>query len=124
MWELSFVLRSFSCLCFCYYFQDHVWIAKPFIQAPHYDNHFDIQSDQYKLGKCLYLLGRVQGDDLLGRSLQLTGLALYNKFPKAISLLQRWQETGKKDLVMSEAVRNIKSSCEVITECSDILLYT
>ncbi|XP_033750769.1 28S ribosomal protein S27, mitochondrial-like [Pecten maximus] len=80
------------------------WVAKKVVQAPHYDDHFDIQCEQYKLGKTMYMLGCVQGDNLLGRSVKLTGLALYDKFARALSLLKQWKETGEKEVVMKEAV--------------------
>ncbi|XP_021375617.1 28S ribosomal protein S27, mitochondrial-like isoform X2 [Mizuhopecten yessoensis] len=84
------------------------WVAVKVFQAPHYDDHFDIQCDQYKLGKTLYMLGCVQGEGLLGRTLQITGLALYNKFDKALSLLTQWQKSGEKQVVMEEAMNKLK----------------
>ncbi|XP_060074416.1 small ribosomal subunit protein mS27-like [Ylistrum balloti] len=84
------------------------WVAKKVIQAPLYDDHFDIQCDQYKLGKTLYLLGCVQGNDLLGRTVKIMGLALYNKFPRALKLLRQWQKSGEKQVVMKETIEKLR----------------
>lgn len=89
------------------------WVAKKVVQAPHYDDHFDLQCDQYRLGKTLHMLGCVQGDNLLGRTVQLTGLALYNKFPRALKLLKQWKAKGDKDVVMKESVDRLM---ELLTE--------
>ena len=44
---------------------------------------------------------------MLGRSLQLVGLGLYEKFPKANTLLEDWMASSEDGpLVLEEAVSN------------------
>lgn len=54
----------------------------------------------------MYFLGK-QSDDVMGRSVQLVGLGLYEKFPKALKLLQKWIKENEDQVVMKESVSDI-----------------
>ena len=74
----------------------------PFIENPWYDDHFDIQKDNHCLGKTFLMVATE--NDLLGRSYRLVGLSLYEKFDKAVELLEEWTESELTEIVTEEAV--------------------
>ena len=75
-----------------------------FIRVPYYDDHFDIKNERWLLGKSLCSVGK-ELDNVVGRSLQLIGLGLYEKFPKANGLLEKWTaEVGEGAIVTEDAV--------------------
>ena len=85
-------------------FQELEWIKVNFLERPVYDDHFDISKDSMKLGKTFAMVAK-SADDILGRSYQLMGWGLYEKFDKGIALMRQWLENGKiGDAVSREAV--------------------
>lgn len=73
------------------------------IHRPVYDDHFDITKEHFKLGKSLYYFGKAivlreadpSKQDLVSHSMQFLGLGLYNKFNRALDLLESWIATAK-----------------------------
>lgn len=70
------------------------WIPVRYIKYPSYDDHFDIKSEQYLLGKTLYFLGKEYADTTLGHSLKVVGLGLYHKFKHCLQVLKDVAESG------------------------------
>jgi hypothetical protein len=91
------------------------------VHRPVYDDHFDIKKEHFRLGKSLYFLGKanvipdenLSRKDMLNHSLQFVGLGLYNKFNKALDMLEQWIAAAKTDKtpvlfqkqVLSKAIR-------------------
>jgi len=75
-----------------------------FIENPWYDDHFDLDRDSLKLGKTFVSVAR-GNSDLIGRSYQLIGWALYEKFESGLTLLRDCVKSGSVPAVTQEAVR-------------------
>ncbi|XP_054714824.1 28S ribosomal protein S27, mitochondrial-like [Uloborus diversus] len=67
--------------------EDITYVRVPFLKNPWFDDHFDIVNPKHLLGKTFYLIGR-EMNDLLGRTYQMFGLVLYEKYEKASELLK------------------------------------
>ena len=70
------------------------WVPVKYIRYPTYDDHFDIKSQQYLLGKTLSQLGLELGSSTLANSLRVSGLALYHKFGPCLRLLTEIANSG------------------------------
>ena len=77
-----------------------------FIPNPYYDDHFDIRSDKFLLGKTLNMIGKTT-DDVMGRSCQLIGWGLYEKFDKGLKLLRDFLASDQEYSVTQDAVRMV-----------------
>lgn len=81
------------------------YVRVGFIRVPFYDDHFDIKNERWLLGKSMYSVGK-ELDNVVGRSLQLIGLGLYDKFPKANGLLEKWTtEMGEGAVITEDALK-------------------
>ena len=100
-------------------FQEINYIPVSYIRIPFYDDHFDIQNERFLLGKTLYYLGK-EMDSVIGRSLQLIGLGLYEKFSKANQLLEQWMTAADGAAVVTEDAVS-KTSPLFVSLASDIL---
>ena len=62
------------------------------VHNQYYDDHFDIEDEQFLLGKTLYYLAKEipDLDKTLANSLQLLGLGMYNKFKLVDEKLSQW----------------------------------
>ena len=89
------------------------WIPVKYIRYPTYDDHFDIKSQQYLLGKTLYQLGVELGTSTLANSLQVSGLALYHKFGRCIQLLAEIANSGDASLAQ-DSLTHVKESLEKV----------
>ncbi|XP_013784998.1 28S ribosomal protein S27, mitochondrial-like [Limulus polyphemus] len=69
--------------------EEEVFIRVPYIRNPFYDDHFDIKDPKYLIGKTLYLAGK-EHNSILGRTYQLVGLGMYEKWEKAEKLLSEF----------------------------------
>lgn len=83
--------------------EEEEWEAVKVIDYPFYDDHFSIQSERFLHGKTLYMLGKKLGG-VDGRSLQLVGLGMYDKFPQALKLLQDWMSVSDGTIVVQDVV--------------------
>ncbi|KAL5004737.1 hypothetical protein ScPMuIL_018193 [Solemya velum] len=90
------------------------WVAIKIIPQPFYDDHFDIKEENFLLGKTLYLLGQTL-DNCIGRSLSLMGLGIYQKFPKAISLLEKWCSTDSASVVTEQSLKMFTDSLDTVS---------
>ncbi|KAI0215793.1 28S ribosomal protein S27, mitochondrial [Lamellibrachia satsuma] len=93
--------------------EKQIWIRVRFIENPWYDNHFDLDRDLLKLGKTLVSVAR-GNNDLIGRSYQLIGLALYEKFETGLKLLRDCIKLGAVPVVTQEAIDQFRESLEGI----------
>ncbi|XP_055331302.1 uncharacterized protein LOC129583516 [Paramacrobiotus metropolitanus] len=73
------------------------------IKNPFFDDHFDTADPKHLFGKTLYMAGRAH-NDLLGRSCQLIGLGLYEKWDKSAKLLQMCLEKGQEGTLLKESL--------------------
>ena len=101
MLSLAWVLK----LCE-FSFQEIEYKVVKFIPNPYYDDHFDIRSDRFLLGKTLNMIGKTT-DDVMGRSCQLIGWGLYEKFDKGLKLLQDFLASDQEYSVTQDAVRMV-----------------
>lgn len=83
--------------------EEEVWQAVKIIDFPYYDDHFSIQSEKFLHGKTLYTLGKLLGG-VEGRSLQFIGLGMYEKFPRALEMLQSWMSQTESDVIVKDMV--------------------
>ncbi|XP_050401291.2 28S ribosomal protein S27, mitochondrial [Patella vulgata] len=90
--------------------EEEDWIPVKYIRFPVYDDHFDIKDERFLMGKTLYILGKTCQDEVLGRSLQFMGLGMYQKFEKAIKLLENWEKDQPGILLLKEAVVKFEES--------------
>ncbi|XP_066590351.1 uncharacterized protein [Prorops nasuta] len=79
-----------------------------YIRNPFFDDHFDIKEPKHLVGKTLVFQGKLM-KDTLGRSLQLRGLILYNKYAAAIILIKEWLSKDTKELVYEEIFNLIEN---------------
>lgn len=86
-----------------YFYQEEEWEAVGVIDYPFYDDHFSIQSERFLHGKTLNMLGKKLGG-VDGRSLQLVGLGMYDKFPQAMKLLHDWMSDTDGAIVVQDVV--------------------
>lgn len=84
-------------------FPQEDWIPVKWVRTPYYDDHFDIQDEQFLLGKTLVMLGKTE-PNLIGQSCQVMGLGLYEKFPLGLQLLETLVSGGGSALVAKESV--------------------
>lgn len=89
------------------------WIPVKYIRYPTYDDHFDIQAEQYLLGKTLYLLGAEFVNSVLGNSLQVLGLGLYHKFSSCLDLLEKIAEFPDATIVQ-ESLSYVEEALEKV----------
>lgn len=68
------------------------------LKNPFFDDHFDLQEPKHLVGKTLYVAGMAR-TDLLGRSAQVHGLALQEKWEKGVSLLETLVQQGESLLL-------------------------
>lgn len=103
--------------------EEEEWTRVRIIHRPVYDDHFDIKKEHLKLGKSLYYLGRAgvvpdrdsSTKDLVSRSLQFVGLGLYNKFSKALDLLETWiaaAKTNNTPVLCQKQIETFKNHLE------------
>lgn len=87
--------------------QEEVKVRVRYLRNPFFDDHFDLWKPSDLVGKTLWWIG-MNIDDALGRSCQLRGLILFRKFEEAISLVQKWKESGIKEIVYKDVLPLIK----------------
>ena len=89
------------------------WIPVRYIRYPTYDDHFDIKSQQYLLGKTLHVLGRELGQGTLRNSLQAAGLALHHKFIPCLKVLSEIAQSGD-GLVVEDCLALVEGALEKV----------
>ena len=72
-----------------------------------YDDHWDIARDTLRLGKTLTMITRME-DTVLGRSYNLIGLALWEKYDQVMDQMESWAKSDAKDIVCEAAVSIIE----------------
>jgi len=81
------------------------------LRNPYFDDHFDLTNANHVVGKTVALASRqLLGDDVLRKSAELIGWAMYGKWDKVESLLK--QCTVSKTSVAEEAVNQLLDLCE------------
>ncbi|KAK2180748.1 hypothetical protein NP493_427g01050 [Ridgeia piscesae] len=93
--------------------EKQIWIRVSFIENPWYDDHFDLDRDSLKLGKTFVSVAR-GNSDLIGRSYQLIGWALYEKFESGLTLLRDCVKSGSVPAVTQEAIDQFRESLEAV----------
>jgi hypothetical protein len=69
--------------------QEPLYRRVQYIENPWYDDHFDIPTERQKIGKALTMVA-TPGDDTLSRGYLLIGWVMYEKFDRALALMQGW----------------------------------
>ncbi|CAL8109467.1 unnamed protein product [Orchesella dallaii] len=81
------------------------------LRNPYFDDHFDLTSADHVVGKTLALSSRqLMGDDVLSKSGELIGWAMYGKWNKVESLLK--QCATAKTSISEEALNQLSDLCE------------
>ncbi|GIY70376.1 28S ribosomal protein S27, mitochondrial [Caerostris darwini] len=86
----------------------------PFLKNPWFDDHFDITNPKHLIGKTFYLLGR-NIDNVVGRSYQIIGLAMYEKWEKAATLLNTLIQS-KNATILNASVEKTRELIQEIPE--------
>lgn len=61
-----------------------------FLRNPYYDEHFDLTEPNQIVGKTLALVGKqINEDEVLSRSVQMLGWAVYGRWERVNSIVQR-----------------------------------
>lgn len=94
---------------------EEVYVRVPYLRNPWFDDHFDIKNPKHLVGKTLYLIGH-KADDTLGRTCQLIGLGLHEKWEKATMLLQKISCSENVPLLLEEGVSQFRNSVLAIPE--------
>jgi len=72
-----------------------------YIRNPYFDDHFDLTDPRDLVGKTLSFLGKYR-EDALGRTCQLRGLILYNKYEDVTKLIIDWLGNMQDNIVYEE----------------------
>jgi Mitochondrial 28S ribosomal protein S27 len=75
-----------------------------YLKNEFFDDHFDLKDPKHRVGKTLYLAGRIK-DDLLGRSAQVLGLGLYQKWHQGVALLEKFAAASADATIVGEVVK-------------------
>ncbi|KAI1301728.1 28S ribosomal protein S27, mitochondrial [Halotydeus destructor] len=94
--------------------EDVQYIRVPRLRNPYHDDHFDITNGDHMCGKTLRFFGK-QFDDVAGRSCQLLGLALHEKWNNASDLVATMNKGSGSEKLFS------KNSTEKIRELVNAL---
>lgn len=65
---------------------EEIKIRVRFLRNPYFDDHFDLRDSQHLVGKTLWYIGR-ELQAPLGSNIRLLGLALYQKYDRALKVL-------------------------------------
>ncbi|XP_014212922.2 28S ribosomal protein S27, mitochondrial-like [Copidosoma floridanum] len=87
--------------------KEEIKVRVRYLRNPYFDDHFDLWQPSDLVGKTLWWIGATL-DNALGRSCQLRGLILYKKYEEAISLIQKWMQSGIKEIVYKDVLPLIK----------------
>ncbi|RWS13817.1 hypothetical protein B4U79_06594 [Dinothrombium tinctorium] len=91
------------------------YVRVPYLRNPFFDDHFDIKNGLHLCGKTLYLVGK-RFDDIVGRSSQLLGLCLYNKWEKVENLLKQMDAKFASDMFSKSIVKYVSRITESLEE--------
>ncbi|CAL7938668.1 unnamed protein product [Xylocopa violacea] len=95
--------------------KEEIKIRVKYLRNPYFDDHFDITDPRKLVGKTLAFQGRVM-DNTLGRTCQLRGLILYEKYQVATELIKQWLNEVKGSIVYKEVFKLIEKDNESIPE--------
>lgn len=95
--------------------EEDVKVRVKFLRNPYFDDHFDLREPLQIVGKTLVALTKGK-DDILKRSLNLVGLALWNKIDKAKELIAAFK-TNKKE-VCEDILKLLPEENEIRKEAS------
>jgi small subunit ribosomal protein S27 len=88
--------------------KEEIKIRVKYLRNPYFDDHFDLWKPSDLVGKTLWWVGLAM-DNTLGRSCQLRGLVLYNKYTEAIAALKKWKEEGIEKVIYKNTLSLIKN---------------
>ncbi|XP_043487403.1 uncharacterized protein LOC122514560 [Polistes fuscatus] len=94
---------------------EEIKVRVPYLRNPYFDDHFDLVDPLKIVGKTLVFQGK-QMDNSLGRTCQLRGMILYQKYAKAKELINKWLIEIKEDIVHEEVFDLIKKDNANIPE--------
>lgn len=94
---------------------EEIKVRVPYLRNPYFDDHFDLVDPLKIVGKTLVFQGK-QMDNSLGRTCQLRGMILYQKYVKAKELINKWLIEIKEDIVHEEVFDLIKKDNANIPE--------
>uniref|UniRef100_A0A336LVR3 CSON003897 protein n=1 Tax=Culicoides sonorensis TaxID=179676 RepID=A0A336LVR3_CULSO len=112
--------------------KEEIKVRVKFLRNPYFDDHFDIKDSQHLVGKTLTLIGREYsklGNIKIGNNVQLLGLAIYQKYEDAVTLLESCKGSElEKDVIekinefftkveeqqQTEAFHALKSAIELV----------
>lgn len=82
---------------------EEIKVRVSYIRNPFFDDHFDLVSPHHLIGKTLVMIGCEMSDDL-GRTYQLIGNCLHNKWDCLKTLIETCLNSNKKELVFKDGI--------------------
>lgn len=95
--------------------KEEIKVRIKFLRNSYFDDHFDLQKPAHLVGKTLSFYGKYLGDSL-GRTYQLLGLTLYEKYATATGLIKEWIRNGVKQVLYKEGLELVKTELSKIPE--------
>lgn len=75
-----------------------------YIRNPFFDDHFDLTDPYHLIGKTFWMIGK-EMPDYIGKSYQLLGYVLHNKFDKAKDFIEKLLSSPEKPLVTKDSLK-------------------
>ncbi|KAL2747364.1 hypothetical protein V1477_004056 [Vespula maculifrons] len=95
--------------------KEEIKVRVSYIRNPYFDDHFDLIDPLKIVGKTLVFQGRHMNNSL-GRTCQLRGMILYQKYDKARELINKWLTEINEEIVHEEVFDLIKQDNANIPE--------
>ncbi|XP_076761465.1 uncharacterized protein LOC143429666 [Xylocopa sonorina] len=95
--------------------KEEIKIRVKYLRNPYFDDHFDITEPCKLVGKTLAFQGRTL-NNALGRTCQLRGLVLYEKYQTGTELIKQWLNEVEGNIVYEEVFHLIKEDYKDISK--------
>lgn len=95
---------------------DTQYIRVPRLRNAFHDDHFDLTEPMHLCGKALHFFGK-QFEDVAGRSCQIIGLVLFEKWTKATEVLQSLSKKNSSGVILTrDTIDRVKLALESLTD--------
>lgn len=91
------------------------YIRVPYLKNEWFDDHFDIRNPKHICGKTLHFFGK-NFNDISGRSCQIIGLVLLEKWDKCLNLLNRLSKLDEKEILVNEVLETAENALKEIED--------
>ncbi|KAJ9592010.1 hypothetical protein L9F63_001449 [Diploptera punctata] len=92
---------------------EEIKVRVKYLRNPYFDDHFDLHDPKLLVGKTLAMLGK-HFPDAIGKTYQLIGWGMYQKWDKALAILEQILNEKQKPSLFKEGIELFKNSIEDI----------